>query len=69
MQCSDIISMYIEITLSPSFQPSGGIQCDGLAAVLAGERLDCLDNQGKGRGKDGSDVKAFFCLAAGASLF
>lgn len=50
----------------PAFR---GIQCGGSTAVLAGERLDCLDNQGKGRGKDGSDVKASFCLAAGGSLF
>lgn len=61
--------MYRELTLSSSFQPSGGIECDGLAAVLAGERLDCLDNQGKGRGKDGSDVEASFWRAAGVSLF
>lgn len=61
--------MYRELTLSSSFQPSGGIQCDGLAAALAGEKLGCLDNQGKGRGKDGRDVKSSFCLAAGVSLF
>lgn len=42
-------------------------RCAGWTAVISGESLRYLNNEGKGRGKGGRDAKSPFCVAAGES--